>query len=152
MANDIETAVERGVQKGIKAVAIRVALGVALLAIVVLTVIVCLRGNRGQQPADPYDTQYARMHDPAYLKELDSLRQEQKNIARMLGEAQIALKAAKEKGEDSEEFKAAQAKLAAAKEAFQKNRIKAQTIVRDRIEQENAAIKAKQEASKEKGE
>jgi hypothetical protein len=42
--------------------------------------------------------------------------------------------------------------MAAAKEAFQKNRIKAQTLVRDRIMQENDAIKAKQEASKEKGE
>ena len=53
---------------------------------------------------------------------------------------------------DSEEFKAAQAKMAAAKDAFQKNRIKAQTLVRDRIMQENDAIKAKQESSKEKGE
>ena len=92
------------------------------------------------------------MHDPAYLKQLNDLRQEQKGIARMLGEAQAALEQAKEKGEDSEEFKAAQAKMAAAKDAFQKNRIKAQTLVRDRIMQENDAIKAKQESSKEKGE
>ena len=42
--------------------------------------------------------------------------------------------------------------MAAAKDAFQKNRIKAQTLVRDRIMQENDAIKAKQESSKEKGE
>ena len=42
--------------------------------------------------------------------------------------------------------------MAAAKDAFQKNRIKAQTLVRDRIEREDAAIKAKSESSKEKGE
>ena len=114
------------------------AIGAALLAIAALVALVCLRGkSAAEQPADPYDTQYARMHDPAYLKQLDELRQEQKGIARMLGEAQAALEQAKEKGEDSEEFKAAQAKMAAAKDAFQK---------------ENDAIKAKQESSKEKGE
>ena len=128
-------------------------IAVALLAIVALVALVCFRGKPAEEPpVEKYDTQYARMHDPAYLKELDALRQEQKQVARMLGEARAALDAAAEKGEDSEEFKAAQAKMAAAKEAFQKNRIKAQTLVRDRIEQENAAIKAKQEASKEKGE
>lgn len=132
-----------------------VVIGVALIAVVAAVTAVYLRSRWGvgpEKPADPYDTRYARMHDPAYLKELDALKQEQKGVARMLGEAQAALEQAKEKGEDSEEFKAAQAKMAAAKEAFQKNRIKAQTIVRDRIEQENAAIKAKQESSKEKGE
>ena len=132
-----------------------VVIGVALIAVAAAVTAVCLRSRWGagpEKPADPYDTRYARMHDPAYLKELDALKQEQKGVARMLGEAQAALEQAKEKGEDSEEFKAAQAKMAAAKEAFQKNRIKAQTLVRDRIEQENAAIKAKQEASKEKGE
>ena len=129
------------------------AIGAALLAIAALVALVCLRGkSAAEQPADPYDTQYARMHDPVYLKQLDDLRKEQKGIARMLGEAQAALEQAKEKGEDSEEFKAAQAKMAAAKDAFQKNRIKAQTLVRDRIMQENDAIKAKQESSKEKGE
>ena len=128
-------------------------IGAALAAIAALVVLVCLRGkSAAEQPADPYDTQYARMHDPAYLKQLDDLRQEQKGVARMLGEAQAALEQAKEKGVDSEEFKAAQAKMAAAKDAFQKNRIKAQTLVRDRIMQENDAIKAKQESSKEKGE
>ena len=132
-----------------------VVLGVALLAVAAAAFVVCLRSRGGaepEKPADSYDTRYARMHDPAYLKELDALRQEQKGIARLLGEAQAALEQAKEKGEDSEEFKAAQAKMAAAKEAFQKNRIKAQTLVRDRIMQENDAIKAKQESSKEKGE
>ena len=99
-----------------------VVLGVALLAVAAAAVVVCLRSRGGAEPEKP------------------------------LGEAQAALEQAKEKGEDSEEFKAAQAKMAAAKEAFQKNRIKAQTLVRDRIMQENDAIKAKQEASKEKGE
>ncbi|MBQ3808552.1 MAG: hypothetical protein II840_11415 [Kiritimatiellae bacterium] len=130
------------------------ALAAALLAIVaaVVVCVVAVRGNRERPPADSYDTQYARMHDPAYLKQLEELRQEQKGIARKLVEAQSALEQAKEKGEDSEEFKAAQAKMAAAKDAFQKNRIKAQTLVRDRVMQENDAIKAKQESSKEKGE
>ena len=130
------------------------ALAAVLLAIAatVVVYVVAVRGNREQPPADPYDTQYARMHDPAYLKQIEELRLEQKGIARKLVEAQSALEQAKEKGEDSEEFKAAQAKMAAAKDAFQKNRIKAQTLVRDRIMQENDAIKAKQESSKEKGE
>ena len=97
------------------------AIGAALLAIAALVALVCLRGkSAAEQPADPYDTQYARMHDPAYLKQLDELRQEQKGIARMLGEAQAALEQAKEKGEDSEEFKDAQVKMAAAKDSFKK--------------------------------
>ena len=125
---------------------------VVIVAIIVVCVVVVRGKSAAEQPADPYDTQYARMHDPAYLKQLDDLRQEQKGIARMLGEAQAALEQAKEKGVDSDEFKAAQSKMAAAKDAFQKNRIKAQTLVRDRIMQENDAIKAKQESSKEKGE
>ena len=125
---------------------------VVIVAIIVVCVVVVRGKSAAEQPADPYDTQYARMHDPAYLKQLDDLRKEQKGIARMLGEAQAALEQAKEKGEDSEEFKAAQAKMVAAKDAFQKNRIKAQTLVHDRIMQENDAIKAKQESSKEKGE
>ena len=128
-------------------------IAVALLVIAALAALLYLRSRPVEEPpAEKYDTQYARMHDPAYLKELDALRQEQKQVARMLGEARAALDAAAEKGEDSEEFKAAKAKMAAAQDAFQKNRIKAQTIVRDRIMQENDAIKAKQEASKEKGE
>ena len=95
------------------------AIGAALLANAALVDLVCLRCKfAAEQPADPYDTQYARMHDPAYLKQLDDLRQEQKGIAKMLGEAQAALEQAKEKGVDSEEFKAAQAKMAAAKDAF----------------------------------
>ena len=129
-------------------------IGAALLA-VAAALYLCFRGAAEPEPARPadaYDTRYARMHDPVYLKELDAIRQEQKGIARLLAEAQAALEAAKEKGEDSAEFRAAQAKMAAAKDAFQKNRIKAQTLVRDRIEREDAAIKAKSESSKEKGE
>ncbi len=74
-----------------------VVIGVALLAIAAVTA-VCLRSRWGagpEKPADPYDTRYARMHDPAYLKELDALKKEQKIVAFMLGEAQAALEHSK---------------------------------------------------------
>ncbi len=103
-------------------------------------------------PMDPYDTKYARMHDPAYVKQLDSLREEQRQVAMKLSAARADLDAAKEKGEDSPEYKAAKEKMEAAKNDFLKNRAKAQLVVRERIMQENDAIKAKQEASKQKGE
>ena len=107
---------------------------------------------KGGGGTDPYDTQYARMHDPAYLKQLEGLREEQREVALRLADARAALDAAKEKGEDSPEYKAAQEKMAAAKDAFQRNRAKAQLVVSERIQRENDAIEAKQESSNRKGE
>ena len=128
-----------------------VAIAVALLALVAAVLAFCFRGKSAAQE-EKYDTQYARMHDPAYLKQLDALRAEQKAIAKRLVEARAALAAAKEKGEDSQEYRDAQAKMEAATKDFNVNRAKAQLAVRERITKENAAIKAKQESSKKKGE
>lgn len=123
-----------------------------LLVAAAVVLAVLMRGGTSvpDKAADPYDTQYARMHDPAYLKQIDELRGEQQEIAAELVAARAGLDAAKEKGEDSPEYSAAQKRLDVAKQAFQKNRIRAQTVVRDRIIQENDAIKSK--ASKQKGE
>ena len=92
------------------------------------------------------------MHDPVYLKQIDDLRAEQKEVAKRLVEARAALDAAKEKGEDSQEYRDALAKMEAATKDFNVNRAKAQLAVRERITKENAAIEAKKESSKKKGE
>ena len=128
-----------------------VAIVALLMALAAVVLAFCMRG-KSAAPADPYDTQYARMHDPAYLKVLDELRAEQKEVAKRLVEARAALDAAKEKGEDSQEYRDALAKMEAATKDFNNNRAKAQLAVRERITKENAAIEAKQESSKKKGE
>ena len=130
------------------------AVGGAVLAAAVAAFLLTRGGDaaKGGGGTDPYDTQYARMHDPAYLKQLEGLREEQREVALRLAAARAALDAAKEKGEDSPEYKAAQAKMAAAQDAFQKNRAKAQLVVSERIQRENDAIEAKQESSNRKGE
>ena len=128
-----------------------VAIGAVLLALAAVVLAFCLRG-KSAAPADPYNTQYARMHDPAYLKLLDELRAEQKEVGKRLVEARAALAVAKEKGEDSQEYRDALAKLEAAKNDFNRNRAKAQVAIRERINKENDAIEAKQKSSKKKGE
>ena len=130
------------------------AVGGAVLAAAVAAFLLTRGGDaaKGGGGTDPYDTQYARMHDPAYLKQLEGLREEQREVALRLADARAALDAAKEKGEDSPEYKAAQEKMAAAKDAFQRNRAKAQLVVSERIQRENDAIEAKQESSNRKGE
>lgn len=126
-------------------------IGAAVVAAAVVASYVLLRGE-GAAPSDPYDTQYARMHDPEYLKQLDVLREEQRRIGTRLVAAKEALDAAKSKGEDSPEYRAAVAEMDAATKDFNANRAKAQLAVRERIMRENDAIKVKQSASKKKGE
>ena len=131
------------------------AIGAALLllaAVVVAIVLVRGRDAGTPEPGDPYNEPYARMHDPEYLKQIDELSEEQKKIAGRLMAAQAELDAAKEKGEDSPEYKAAVEKMEAARRDFTRSRAKAELVVRDRIMRENDAIKAKQESSKQKGE
>ena len=129
------------------------AVGGAVLAAAVAAFLLTRGGDAAQEGgADPSAEQYARMHDPAYLKALDGLRQEQRELAARLAAARAALDAAKEKGEDSQEHRDALAKMEAAKNDFNVNRAKAQLAVRERITKENAAIEAKKESSKKKGE
>ena len=130
-------------------------IGVALLLLAAVVVaIVLTRGRDAEivEPGDPYNEPYARMHDPEYLKQIDKLRDEQKEIAGRLVAARAALDAAKEKGEDSPEYKAAAENMEAVKQDFARNRTNAERLVRDRIMRENDAIKAKQESLKQKGE
>lgn len=129
-----------------------VAIAVVLLALVAAVLAFCMRGKSAAPEEEKYDTPYARMHDPVYLKQLDELRAEQREIAKRLVEARAALDAAKEKGEDSQEYRDALAKMEAATKDFNNNRAKAQLAVRERIIKENAAIEAKKESSKKKGE
>lgn len=128
-----------------------VAVAVLLAAAGAVIAYILLRGGSAA-PADPYDTKYSRMHDPEYIEQLDELREEQRQVAVKLSAAKAALDAAKAKGEDSPEYKAALQEMEVAKSDFLKNRAKAQMTVRERIVRENNAIKAKQEASKKKGE
>lgn len=135
---------------------VRWIVGAALVALAAaVAVFMLLRGGGSAEeagPVDPYDTQYARMHDPEYLKQLAELREEQRGVAEKLADAHAAVEAAKAKGEDSPEYKAALAKMAAAKDEFQRNRAKAQLVVGERIRRENDAIEAKQGSSNRKGE
>ena len=131
---------------------VRWIVGAALVALAAaVAVFLLLRGGGSAEeagPVDPYDTQYARMHDPEYLKQLA----EQRGVAEKLADAHAAVEAAKAKGEDSPEYKAALAKMAAAKDEFQRNRAKAQLVVGERIRRENDAIEAKKGSSNRKGE
>ena len=71
------------------------AVGGAVLAAAVAAFLLTRGGDaaKGGGGTDPYDTQYARMHDPAYLKQLDGLRQEQRELAAGLADARAALDA-----------------------------------------------------------
>ena len=129
-----------------------IAILVLAAALAVALVLMFTKGGGDVAPADPYNEPYARMHDPEYLKQIDKLRDEQKEIAGRLVAARAALDAAKEKGEDSPEYKAAAENMEAVKQDFARNRTNAERLVRDRIMRENDAIKAKQESLKQKGE
>ena len=109
------------------------------------------RAPAGDGPAvDPEEAQYARMHDPAYLKQLGELREEQRQIALRLVKARAALDAAKAKGEGSSEYAAAKAEVDAATAAFNENRAKAQLVVRERMMLDSAAAEAAKKVSNQK--
>lgn len=124
----------------------------ALATVVAAVVIVCILMRRGESaaPADPYNEPYARMKDPAYLEQLKVQRDEQKEIMRRMVATRREIAAL---GDDTNSTKYAElkARLESEAEELSKNNLKAQAIVRERINRENEAIKAKQESLKQKG-
>ena len=124
----------------------------ALAAAVVAAVVVCIVMMRGRSaaPADPYNEPYARMTDPAYLEQLKVQRDEQKEIMIRMNETRKEIAALG--GEtNSAKYAELKARLECEAEELNQNHLKAQAIVRERINRENAAIEAKKEALKQKG-
>ena len=124
----------------------------ALAAAVVAAVVVCIVMMRGRSaaPADPYNEPYARMTDPAYLEQLKVQRDEQKEIMIRMNETRKEIAALG--GEtNSAKYAELKARLEREAEELNQNHLKAQAIVRERINRENAAIEAKKEALKQKG-
>lgn len=99
----------------------------------------CGKEESAQPPHDPYDTPYARMHDPEYLKALDGQRDEQKSIMREMAAARKEI-AAFCKAHPGEEVPAElQRKLNEAADRMEQNRKASQQLVKERILRENAA-------------
>ena len=128
---------------------------VAILALAVAAVaiaVVCILMRRGEPaaPADPYNEPYARMRDPAYLEQLKVQRDDQKEIMRRMAATRDEIAAL---GDDTNSAKYVElrARLESEAEELHKNNLKSQAIVRERINKENEAIKAKNEALKQKG-
>ena len=123
-------------------------LGVALLALAAAVVVVFMR--RPKTPGDPYNEPYARMDDPDYLRQLKVQRDDQKAIMRRMAATRAEIAAL---GDDTNSTKYAEliARLESEAKELHMNNIKSQAIVRERINKENEAIKAKNEALKQKG-
>lgn len=124
----------------------------ALAAAAVAIAVVCILMRRGEPaaPADPYNEPYARMKDPAYLEQLKVQRDEQKAIMIRMNATRKEIAAL---GDDTNSTKYAElrARLESEAEELSKNNLKSQAIVRERINRENEAIKAKKETLKQKG-
>jgi len=131
-----------------KKILLAVILALAALAAAV-ALVVCL--SRGPEASDdPYAKPYGRMEDPAYLKQIDDIRAEQKAIAKRLSSIRAEMAAL---GDDTNSARYAELKadFEAARRDVEQNRFKAQAMVRDRILREEKAIEAKEKNLKEKG-
>lgn len=135
----------------------KAAIALALLAAAAAGVLAyfLLRGGPAAPegaPADPYDEPYARLKDPAYLEQVRVQRDEFQEIMRRIDATRREIAALGENPDtNSPRYVELRKKLESQAAEIEKNRIKSQMIVRDRIAQENEAIKAKQENLKQKG-
>jgi len=132
-----------------KKILLAVILALAALAAAV-ALVVCLSRGGPEAPDDPYAKPYGRMEDPAYLKQIDDIRAEQKAIAKRLSSIRAEMAAL---GDDTNSARYAELKadFEAARRDVEQNRFKAQAMVRDRILREEKAIEAKEKNLKEKG-
>lgn len=119
-------------------------------AVAVALVLIFARRGGDVAPADPYNEPYARMEDPDYLRQLKVQRDDQKEIMRRMAATRREIA---ELGDDTNSAKYVElkARLESEAEELHQNNIKSQAIVRERINRENEAIKAKNEALKQKG-
>ena len=125
-------------------------LALAAAAIAVALVLIFTKRGGDVAPADPYNEPYARMKDPDYLRQLKVQRDDQKEIMRRMVATREEIAAL---GDDtnSEKYVELKARLDSEAKELHKNNLKSQAIVRERIIKENEAIKAKNEALKQKG-
>ena len=124
---------------------------VAIVAVVAVALVLMFTRRDGDVvSADPYSEPYARMKDPAYLEQLKVQRDDQKEIMRRMTATRREIA---ELGDDTNSAKYAElrARLESEAEELHRNNLKSQAIVRERINRENEAIKAKKEALKQKG-
>jgi len=124
-------------------------LALAAAVAVALVLIFAMCGGDAA-PADPYNEPYARMKDPDYLRQLKVQRDDQKAIMRRITATRREIA---ELGDNTNSTKYAElmARLESEAEELHRNNLKSQAIVRERINRENEAIKAKNEALKKKG-
>lgn len=92
---------------------------------------------------DPYDTPYARMHDPAYLSMLDQQRQEQRAVMKQVEVTRRAYAAEQQANPDSEKAKTLKKQLEDLQRELEFKRKVASEVVRQRMLQERQAIEAK---------
>ena len=132
-----------------KAIIAIIAFATAAAVVVALVLTFAMRGGN-VAPADPYDEPYARMKDPSYLEQLKVQRDDQKEIMRRIT---VTRREIAELGDDTNSTKYAElmARLEREAEELHRNNLKSQAIVRERINRENEAIKAKKESLKQKG-
>ena len=122
----------------------------AAFAVALVCILMRRGGDAAPAAADPYNKPYARMTDPAYLEQLKVQRDEQKAIMIRMEATRKEIAAL---GDDTNSVKYAElrARLESEAEELSKNHLKAQAIVRERINRENEAIEAKKKASKQRG-
>ena len=127
-----------------------IAVVVIAAAVAVALVLIFARRGGDVAPADPYSDTYARMKDPAYLEQLKVQRDDQKAIMRRITATRREIA---ELGDNTNSTKYAElmARLESEAEELHRNNLKSQAIVRERINRENEARKAKNEALKQKG-
>ena len=123
---------------------------VAAAAVAVALALIFTKRGGDVAPGDPYNEPYARMKDPDYLRQIKVQRDDQKEIMRRMDATRREIATF---GEDtnSEKYVELRARLESEAEELHKNNLKSQAIVRERINKENEAIKAKNEALKQKG-
>lgn len=127
-----------------------IAIVVIAAAVAVALVLIFARRGGDVAPADPYNEPYARMDDPDYLRQLKVQRDDQKAIMRRITATRREIA---ELGDNTNSTKYAElmARLESEAEELHRNNLKSQAIVRERINRENEARKAKNEALKQKG-
>lgn len=108
--------------------------------------LVCVGCHKDEEPqGEAYDTPYSRMKDPEYRKKIDESLDERKAL--MTEASQIAAELEAEMAKDPSSPKVAELEAAREKvsQKILQQRMKASALVRERIEQEQQAIKAREE-------
>jgi len=118
-----------------------------ITALTLLALVSLFAGCGKEEPkADPYDTPYARMHDPAYLKAIEAKAAEQKVIMKEMMAARKEIAAYKTAHPGEAVPAELEKKLTDAADKMEENRKAAQQMVKDRILKENAAVDSRKKS------